>query len=219
MAAMLSASPFKIILGSQSVARRNILTKMGYEFTTMTADIDEKGIRREKPEELVMVLAEAKADAILSKLKIMDYKDSDPTLLLTSDIVVVHDGVIREKPSNKEEARCFLRGYSGGHVSTVGSVLVTNLKTGFRKGALDKAEVYFHEIPDETIEKLIDDGVVFNVAGGLLIEHPLTRTFVDRVEGDIDSIMGLSKELTEKLFHEVLSLQYIGNQSNGIQLS
>lgn len=32
-------------------------------------------------------------------------------------------------------------GYSGGHVSTVGSVLVTNLKTGFRKGALDKAEV------------------------------------------------------------------------------
>jgi len=60
---------------------------MGYEFTTMTADIDEKGIRREKPEELVMVLAEAKADAILSKLKIMDYKDSDPTLLLTSDIV------------------------------------------------------------------------------------------------------------------------------------
>lgn len=38
-------------------------------------------------------------------------------------------------------------------------------------------------------------------------------------EGDIDSIMGLSKELTEKLFHEVLSLQYIGNQSNGIQLS
>lgn len=32
-------------------------------------------------------------------------------------------------------------GYSGGHVSTVGYVLVTNLKTGFRKGALDKAEV------------------------------------------------------------------------------
>lgn len=32
-------------------------------------------------------------------------------------------------------------GYSGGHVSTVGSVLVTNLKTGRRFGGLDKAEV------------------------------------------------------------------------------
>lgn len=32
-------------------------------------------------------------------------------------------------------------GYSGGHVSTVGSVLVTNLKTGRRYGGLDKAEV------------------------------------------------------------------------------
>lgn len=32
-------------------------------------------------------------------------------------------------------------GYSGGHVSTVGSVVVTNLTTGKRLGSLDKAEV------------------------------------------------------------------------------
>ncbi|KAG4387516.1 hypothetical protein AAZX31_11G237600 [Glycine max] len=52
--------PFKIILGSSSKARREILAEMGYEFTVMTADIDEKGIRREKPEDLVMALVEAK---------------------------------------------------------------------------------------------------------------------------------------------------------------
>lgn len=34
-------------------------------------------------------------------------------------------------------------GYSGGHASTVGSVIVTNLKTGARKGGWDKAEVLF----------------------------------------------------------------------------
>ncbi|KAG4995436.1 hypothetical protein JHK86_032263 [Glycine max] len=50
----------KIILGSSSKARREILAEMGYEFTVMTADIDEKGIRREKPEDLVMALVEAK---------------------------------------------------------------------------------------------------------------------------------------------------------------
>jgi septum formation protein len=34
-----------------------------------------------------------------------------------------------------------LSGYSKGHASTVGSVMVTNLKTGVRKGDWDKAEV------------------------------------------------------------------------------
>ncbi|XP_008790383.1 7-methyl-GTP pyrophosphatase-like isoform X1 [Phoenix dactylifera] len=197
---------FKIILGSSSVARRHILAEMGYEFEVMTADIDEKSIRREKPEELVMVLAEAKADAIISRIKITDYseKDAVPTLLLTSDIVVVHEGIIREKPTSKEEARQFLKGYSGDHVSTVGSVVITNLKTGRRYEGLDKAEVYFHDIPDEIIEGLIDEGVVFRVAGGLLLEHPLTLPFVEAVVGATDSVMGLPKALTEKLIREAL---------------
>ncbi|ONM26892.1 Maf-like protein CV_0124 [Zea mays] len=145
-----SQQPFKLILGSSSVARKHILEEMGLEFQVMTADIDEKSIRRENPDDLVMVLAEAKADAIMSRLNIDDYQKegSQPTLLITSDIVfdfevVVHEGIIREKPTTKEEARQFLKGYSGGHVSTVGSVVVTNLTTGKRLGSLDKAEAIF----------------------------------------------------------------------------
>lgn len=179
---------------------------MGLEFQVMTADIDERSIRREDPDELVMLLAEAKADAIMSRMNISDYQKEgeQPTLLITSDIVVVHEGIIREKPSSKEEARQFLKGYSGGHVSTVGGVVVTNLTTGKKLGSLDKAEVYFHDIPDEIIENLIDEGVVFRVAGGLLLEHPLTLPFVEAVVGSSDSVMGLSKDLANKLIHEAL---------------
>ncbi|XP_057760483.1 uncharacterized protein LOC130980857 [Arachis stenosperma] len=72
----------QIILGSSSKARRQILAEMGYEFTIMTADIDEKSIRKEKPEDLVMALAEAK--------------------------VVVYQGIIREKPTSEKEAREFI---------------------------------------------------------------------------------------------------------------
>ncbi|XP_021316460.1 maf-like protein DDB_G0281937 isoform X2 [Sorghum bicolor] len=242
--------PFKLILGSSSVARKHILEEMGLEFQVMTADIDEKSIRRENPDDLVMVLAEAKgvpsaesscsvrglgkgvsgkpyprlcnarrprlepgtfrsqaADAIMSRLNLADYQKegNQPTLLITSDIVVVHEGIIREKPTTKEEARQFLKGYSGGHVSTVGSVVVTNLTTGKRLGSLDKAEVYFHDIPEEVIESLIDEGVVFRVAGGLLLEHPLTLPFVEAVVGSSDSVMGLSKEIANKLIHDALS--------------
>ncbi|KAI3440059.1 uncharacterized protein J3R85_004024 [Psidium guajava] len=228
-----SCSPFKIILGSSSVARRKILAEMGYEFTIMTADIDEKAIRKDKPEELVMALAEAKAAAITSELRrknsqekdsepiiliaadtaegisqkipLGDYiKDADPTLLITCDQVVVYGDAVREKPSSKEEAREFLKGYSGGRAATVGSVLVTNLKTGSRKGEWDRVEIFFHAIPDEIIEKMVEEGIVLNVAGGLIIEHPLILPFVKQVVGTTDSVMGLPKALTEKLIKEVM---------------
>ncbi|OMO75116.1 Maf-like protein [Corchorus olitorius] len=198
-------SSFKIILGSSSIARRQILAEMGYEFTLMSADIDEKSIRKEKPEELVMALAEAKAEAILQRLPAGDYgKEAEPTLLITSDQVVVYEGVVREKPADEKEAREFIKGYSGGHAATVGSVVVTNLKTGSRKGDWDRVEIYFHEIPDEVIEKLIEEGTVLYVAGGLIIEHPLIKPYVKEVVGTTDSVMGLPKALTEKLIKEVL---------------
>ncbi|XP_039128286.1 7-methyl-GTP pyrophosphatase-like isoform X1 [Dioscorea cayenensis subsp. rotundata] len=197
---------FKIILGSSSSSRKQILAEMGYDFTVKTADIDEKEIRKDKPEELVVALAHAKADAIISRLQISEFRevDAEPTLLITADQVVVHGGMIREKPADADEAREFIKGYSAGHASTVGSVLVTNLKTGIRKDGWDKAEIYFHKIPDEVIENLIKEGDVLYVAGGLMVEHPLTSPFVEAVVGTIDSVMGLPKALTEKLIQEAL---------------
>ncbi|RYQ83715.1 hypothetical protein Ahy_B10g102512 isoform C [Arachis hypogaea] len=84
-----STSSYKIILGSSSVARRKILSEMGYEFTKMTADIDEKSIRKETPEELVMALAEAKANAIISKLQTTSNQErvDESMILIAADTV------------------------------------------------------------------------------------------------------------------------------------
>ncbi|RID44080.1 hypothetical protein BRARA_I00900 [Brassica rapa] len=197
---------FKMILGSQSMARKRILAEMGYEFTVVTADIDEKAIRRDNPEDLVVAIAQAKADEIISKLGGLTQfgQDPQPTLLITADTVVVYKGVIREKPTTKDEARLFIKGYSGSHGGVVGSVLVRNLKTGVQRIGWDKAEVYFHEIPEKVIDDLIDDAVTFKVAGGLMLEHPLIAPFIDTVVGGVDTVMGLPKDLTEKFIGDVL---------------
>ncbi|XP_051141015.1 uncharacterized protein LOC127258268 isoform X1 [Andrographis paniculata] len=197
---------FEIILGSSSAARREILAEMGYEFSIMTADIDEKGIRKENPEELVSALAEAKADALMIKLEATGKlkEMSRPTLLITADTVVVYQGTIREKPSNEREARQFITDYSGSSARVVGSVLVTNLVTGCRKGGWDSAEVYFLDIPEEVVDSLIEEGITFNVAGGLMLEHPLIFPLVDTVIGTADCVMGLSKTLTENLIRDAL---------------
>ncbi|KOM50188.1 hypothetical protein LR48_Vigan08g101500 [Vigna angularis] len=61
------------------------------------------------------------------------------TFIFKCDLeVVVYEGVIREKATSKEHCPQFLKDYSGRHAATVGSVLVSNLKTGFRKGDSDR---------------------------------------------------------------------------------
>ncbi|CAH2052193.1 unnamed protein product [Thlaspi arvense] len=77
---------FKLILGSSSIARRKILTDMGYQFAVMSADIDEKSIRNEKPEELVLALAKAKA--VVSKLQTNECEDEgEHRVLIAADTV------------------------------------------------------------------------------------------------------------------------------------
>uniref|UniRef100_A0A8R7U8T9 Maf-like protein n=1 Tax=Triticum urartu TaxID=4572 RepID=A0A8R7U8T9_TRIUA len=84
----------QLILGSSSASRRQILAEMGYQFKLLSADIDEKEIRKEKPEELVVALAHAKADAILDKMRnngmMKEIVDSqETTLLITADQVCI----------------------------------------------------------------------------------------------------------------------------------
>ncbi|KAH9758728.1 Maf-like protein [Citrus sinensis] len=202
-----SATPVKIILGSSSMPRRKILAEMGYEFSVMAADIDEKSIRKEKPEDLVMAIAEAKAAAIISKLQITDSQlgNVKQTILIVADTA---EAILNRLPIGdyikEAEPTILITDYSGGQCATVSSVLVTNLKTGFRKGEWDRVEIQFHEIPDEVIEKLIEEGIVLNVAGGLIIEHSLILPYVKQVVGAMDSVMGLPKAVTEKLIKEAL---------------
>lgn len=80
---MASTTP-KVILGSSSKWRKEMLSKMGYTFDTMSPDIDEKGnwyytgqtllrlrclaIRDPNPHVLTLKIARAKAEALLPKV-------------------------------------------------------------------------------------------------------------------------------------------------------
>lgn len=213
MAAPPTTPAAHLILGSQSQTRHAILREMGYtDFEVVTAGIDEKAIRAPAAEDLVVKLAHAKAEAILAKLALnpstkQRARDDVPVLLITADQVVVHEGVILEKPKSAEEARRVIRGYARSPAVTVGSILVTNLATGVRVGGVDRAEVYFNEIPDEVIEALLEEGSVFYTAGGLLVEHPLVSPLVEAMVGTMDSVMGMSKELTRSLITQALMPQ------------
>ncbi len=80
----------------------------GFSFDILTADLDERSIgdRAASPEQLVTLLAKAKADALMPRL--MDRPAHErPRFLITCDQVVVHKGKILEKPQNADEVGCY----------------------------------------------------------------------------------------------------------------
>lgn len=154
---MQPASKF-FVLGSGSFTRKLILKNAGYTFSVIKADIDERAIGNRddasQASALVLLLANAKADAVLPKIPELFRKN----VLLTADQVVVHDNRILEKPQNREEARRFIEGYSRTPCSTVGSIVLTDISTGKRVSGVGTATIYFDPIPSSVIEELLDEG-------------------------------------------------------------
>lgn len=186
----------KIILGSQSIFRRAILSKAGYDFEVMSADVDEKSIRSDNFQLLPLLIAKSKAETLLKKIP-------SPSILITADQVAVCDGALREKPTTKEQARAYLESYGQHPVQTITAVVVTSTQTKQQTAEIDIAAVHFKPIPSAIINQLISQGNIFHAAGGFIIEDPLLKPFIDHVDGTIDSVSGLPLNLTKRLISEV----------------
>eukprot|EP00611_Tribonema_gayanum_P002801 TRINITY_DN1211_c0_g1_i1.p1 TRINITY_DN1211_c0_g1~~TRINITY_DN1211_c0_g1_i1.p1 ORF type:complete len:182 (+),score=69.70 TRINITY_DN1211_c0_g1_i1:983-1528(+) len=170
-----------------------------------TADIDEKAIgdRASDPAQLVLEIGTAKADALLPSLADAAARHG-ARLLLTGDQVVVHDGRVLEKPHDYAEVRRNIAAYALSPCRTVGSAVITELGAGGRRvSGVDTACIYFRPIPDSVVDELCKEEEILWCAGGLMIEHPLVEPYIERIEGTIDSVMGLSKPLVQRLLDEL----------------
>lgn len=219
--------PSPLLLGSASFTRKLILSEMNIPYHKVVRPIDERGLgdrSRDEPRDLVLTLATAKMDHLLGEIRAGNCADDMPDattndadgdeegeeevgewVVLTGDQVVTHAGNILEKPESLEEARRFVAGYADSPCMTVGSVVLEHLSTGLRVSGVDTATIHFMPTVDGgLVDRLMEDGApVLDCAGGLMIEHPLVREHVDRIDGTEDSVMGLSKDLVERLLNEL----------------
>jgi len=187
----------KIILGSQSENRKEVLREAGYTFDVMISGIDEKAIRHEDFYELPLRLAKAKAEALLPQI-------TEPALLITADQVVVWNGELREKPRDIAEARHFLETFSGSpySVECVNGVMVTNTKTGTSRLEREISKVYFAKLPEENIKRFLKEGNPLAYAGGFTPQSPLIAPYL-RIEGTLESALGLPLGVVRQAIKEL----------------
>lgn len=187
-----------IILGSSSPSRKIVLESMGFAFTVISPDIDERAIRRDDPRDLVTAIAQAKMDAVLEKVQ-------GEAIVICSDQVMVVDGKVREKPTSKEEAYAFIATYAARPQVATSATVVCNTATGKRVCEVVEVTVTFDQIPEENIREFVESGQALKYAGGLAAEHPLFEPYV-HVEGEWEALMGLPKQKTLEMMKTVTTV-------------
>ena len=203
-AASLGLSSVPLILGSGSASRAAILREAGLAFEVAKPGIDEKAIRKETATELVLALGVAKAAALRTGERGADFASRGALLITADQVVVAQGGAILEKPESSAQAREFIASYADEPPRTVGSCVVTDAASGQQWSAVDEACVYFRPIPPDTVDALVAEGSVFQCAGGLMVEHPLVAPHIERMEGSMDTIMGLSVATLKRLVADAL---------------
>jgi len=189
----------KLILGSTSPFRKELLNKLGLSFITDAPDIDESMGSNEPPEGFVQRLALEKAQAVADR--------HPDTLIIGSDQVACIENDILGKPGNRERAIEQLTQASGQRVSFYTGLCLLNSGSGKSQVVCEPFHVYFRELSRLQIEHYLDAEQPYNCAGSFKSEG-LGISLFERLEGDDpNTLIGLPLiRLIAMLEHEGISV-------------
>ena len=193
----------RIILGSASPRRRELLEQIGISFEVKVSDREEIYTAKE-PEEIVKELACEKANHVAE-----DMKDSGEArrnlVIIGADTVVVLDGKILGKPKKEEEAFQMLTALQGRshQVYTGVAMLYYDEEEKCRKiSEAKRTEVYVHAMTETEIRRYIATGEPMDKAGSYGIQGKFAP-FIDRIEGDYYNVVGLPVAYVYQTFKEL----------------
>jgi septum formation protein len=181
---------FNLVLGSQSPRRKELLSWLNIPFEIVTADLEEISYEKE-PEKIAMDLASQKAHTVHSKIS-GESLQSDK-FIISSDTIVVLDGVLYGKPKDSNHAREILKSLSGQthQVITGVSLFFRDPITKKQREHLfyDKTEVSFNVIDDVLMENYLATKDSLDKAGAYGIQGP-SLTFISKINGSYSNVVG-----------------------------
>lgn len=184
----------KILLGSNSPRRKELLDQLGYNFEVVSIDCDEKYPDDLKTENIAGFLSELKANSFREVI--------NDEVLITADTIVALDGGVLGKPKDRDEALEILQQLSGKmHEVYTGITIRTADKT---RTTVDLAKVYFEDISRSEAEFYIKNYHPFDKAGSYGIQDWLGMSKISRIEGSYYTVMGLPTHMIYKLLHEII---------------
>ena len=193
----------RFVLASQSPARLAVLRAAGVEPVVRVSGVDEDALAASltdpTPEELVTALATAKAEAIARD------EDDDAVIVGCDSMLRTADGEVHGKPGTVDVARERWKRMAG----TTGTLLTGHAVLRVRDGrAVARAVgheatlVRFGRPTEDELEAYLATGEPLHVAGAFTLDG-LGGWFVDGIDGDPSSVIGISLPLTRQLLRQV----------------
>ena len=193
----------RLVLASSSPARLALLRSAGIEPEIVLPDTDEPALaakaKLENPnltaQQLVGLLAKAKAESVLHDIS------TRGALILGGDSALEFEGEILGKPHEPEVALQRWAKLSGNvGVLHSGHYLIDNRDPANPVGAqmVSSTKVFFSKLSNQEIADYVATGEPLKVAGAFTIDG-LGGAFIDRIEGDSHTVVGLSLKVLREL--------------------
>ena len=165
----------RLVLGSRSPSRRNLLERLSIPFLVVHPDIDESPLEGEAPELLVRRLSERKARAVGARV--------GTGLVIGSDQVALLDDTILGKPGGRTENVAQLAMAGGRWLEFRTGVAVLDAATGRIRSDVVPFAVKFRTLAASDIEAYVSRERAYDCAGGFRAER-LGCALFERMRGD-----------------------------------
>ena len=193
----------KIILGSQSPRRKELLENAGIDFEVIVADGEEIVDLSLTFPEIVTSLARQKNE------QVRNHKDCPKSaIIITADTMVVCDNTIMGKPKDEKDAKRMLLMLSGNTHSVLTGYSIYDNETGKTVSGVVESLVKFRELEEEEIDKYIETKEPMDKAGAYGIQLRASM-FVEEIHGDYFNIVGLPVEKICKLLKEEFNISLL----------
>lgn len=164
-----------LILGSTSRYRRELLARLGLPFDVASPQVDETPHPGEKPADLAMRLALAKAREVAQR--------HPQAVVIGSDQVADLNGEPLGKPGTHERAVAQLQRMRGETVIFQTALAVVCQDIGFEQADLAAVRVVFRQLDDEEIEHYLRAEQPYDCAGSAKSEG-LGIALLERIDND-----------------------------------
>jgi septum formation protein len=185
----------RLILASSSPRRAQILRDAGLVFSIISSAVDETPIPGEAPGDLVLRLANAKAELVAAR-------SVGPAIVVAADTVVVLEGQILGKPRSTDDARHMLEKLSGRTHSVVTGVSLIRLPDVEQRAFVETTLVHFARLSANEITRYLATDEPHDKAGAYAIQGRAGR-YIPRIEGCYYNVVGLPLARLLSELHEL----------------
>ena len=183
----------KVILASGSPRRHELLAGLDIEFEVDTRNNFEESFSPDTPHsEVPALMSEGKSRGFHRPLE-------ENEILITSDTMVLLDGIIMGKPHSREDAENMLRTLSGRTHEVITAVTIRDCSRS--ETVTDSTLVHFRSLSEEEIKYYLDKYRPYDKAGAYGVQEWIGYVAITGIEGSFYNVMGFP---VHKVYEELI---------------